>query len=158
MDDNIYTIIRLLNSLTHVSLDDFQNRLRLQKLAYLAREMGCNCGFAFDWYVRGPYSPSLTRALFAAQELEGLTMTNVKLNEEEAIISQNIRELVGKDMDDPRALELLASVWYFLPHFPISEEAMIYQIDRLIECKPQFSRKEIEQTFERIIKFREKRK
>jgi hypothetical protein len=40
---------------------DFNARLRLQKTVYLMQEFGLNIGYWFSWYLRGPYSPNLTR-------------------------------------------------------------------------------------------------
>jgi len=40
---------------------DFNSRLILQKTVYLMREFGLNIGYSFSWYLRGPYSPNLTR-------------------------------------------------------------------------------------------------
>ena len=46
--------LRILNSLCDVSLDRFNDRLRLQKLGYLAQALGASGGFTFSWYLRGP--------------------------------------------------------------------------------------------------------
>lgn len=40
---------------------DFNARLILQKTIYLMKQFGPNIGYHFGWYLRGPYSPSLTR-------------------------------------------------------------------------------------------------
>lgn len=55
--------MRIVNSFGYVSLEEFEDRLRLQKLGYLAQELGASGGFMFSWYHRGPYSPTLTRAV-----------------------------------------------------------------------------------------------
>jgi len=131
--------------------------MKLQKLAYLAREMGLDCGLAFDWYVRGPYSPSLTRILFAADELGMLRIENPPLNDSEKNVVKSIKELLGTDIDDPRGLELIASVWYFLPKGTLSRKERNAIVRKLVECKPQFSGEEISRTINRILRFRRKK-
>ena len=42
-------------------IDKLADRILLQKAIYLAQEAGVNLGYRFSWYVRGPYSTSLTR-------------------------------------------------------------------------------------------------
>ena len=42
-------------------MSDFNSRLILQKTIYLMQEFGLNIGYPFSWYLRGPYSPNLTR-------------------------------------------------------------------------------------------------
>jgi len=44
---------------------DFNARLILQKTVYLLEQFGLNIGYDFSWYLRGPYSPSLTRDVYA---------------------------------------------------------------------------------------------
>lgn len=46
------------------SLDSFDNRLKLQKAAYLLVAMGAPLDYHYNWYLRGPYSPSLAKDLF----------------------------------------------------------------------------------------------
>lgn len=150
-------VIRVLNALASVSIGEFRNRLMLQKLAYLAREMGLGCGLAFDWYVRGPYSPSLTRILFAADELGLLRTGPAELSDSETKVVQSIRDLLGNDVNNPEVLELISSVWYFLPRGVLRRKRRQAIVKRLLECKPQFSAQEIEQAIDRILRFRRRK-
>ena len=47
-----------------VRLDSFADRLTVQKSVYLAQAAGVQLGYQFHWYLRGPYSPTLTRDAF----------------------------------------------------------------------------------------------
>ena len=38
-----------------VSKDAFDDRLLTQKKVFLLQELGVNLGYAYNWYVRGPY-------------------------------------------------------------------------------------------------------
>jgi uncharacterized protein YwgA len=46
------------------------DRLRVQKAVYLGQLTGVDLGYRYNWYVHGPYSPSLTQDYFA---LDGLS-------------------------------------------------------------------------------------
>lgn len=54
-----------------VALKSFDDRLIVQKAVCLLQSAGVQLGYHFHWYLRGPYSPGLTRDAFAvASELE----------------------------------------------------------------------------------------
>src|SRR5262244_2477390 len=48
-----------------IRLDSFSDRLILQKAVYLSQAAGVQLGYSYNWYLRGPYSPTLTRDAFA---------------------------------------------------------------------------------------------
>ena len=145
----------MLNSITDVSLETFLDRLKLQKLVYLIREVGYDCAFSFDWYVRGPYSPSLTRALYSADEIGELSKGDVKLNGREFQIVHRLRLLLGDKIADPYTLELLASIWYYFPDTPLTDNDREMLLDYLVEKKPHFSKEEFETGIEQISNFKE---
>ena len=37
------------------SMDRFDDKLEVQKIIYLLQEYGINLGYAYEWYIRGPY-------------------------------------------------------------------------------------------------------
>src|SRR6266446_6722845 len=45
-------------------LDLFDDRMALQKTIYLCQQAGVHLGYRYNWYLRGPYSPDLTRDAF----------------------------------------------------------------------------------------------
>lgn len=49
-------------------MGSFSDRLRVQKSVYLAQEAGVDLGHHYSWYLRGPYSPTLTQDVFDAIE------------------------------------------------------------------------------------------
>src|SRR5207302_8762063 len=93
-------IVRIANSITDVSLRTFNDRLRFQKIGYLAQELGADSGFTFDWYLNGPYSPSLTRMLYSANDLGTLRNPEVELTSEELLVTSRLRDLVGNKFED----------------------------------------------------------
>ena len=48
-----------------LDLADFNRRLVLQKTVYLVQAAKVDLGYTFRWYLRGPYSPGLTRDAFS---------------------------------------------------------------------------------------------
>lgn len=92
------------------SVDNFQDKLVIQKVIYLLQLKGVKTGFNYGLYVRGPYSPALTKEMYAhKQEFEHLK-TNIELTQRER---EDIREL--KELFDfkPGLLEVAATYAYF---------------------------------------------
>lgn len=122
-----------------IDMTDFDNRLKYQKLMFLVQNYGLSLGYGYNWYVRGPYSPSLTQNLFKIQNnsqifKSGKTLT---LQNEEAIVKRirDIRTLLGKDIEDPIFLEVLASLVY-LKKSSIRKDCSSLQ-ERLLMLKPR---------------------
>ncbi len=97
-------------------ISGFDSRLILQKAVYLAEEAGINLGYPFNWYLRGPYSPALTRDLFGNVP-DVNDFANWVLDEGSLAIAARIKSLVdGPANEEPsakaRRLELLASLRY----------------------------------------------
>ena len=42
-------------------LEEFDDRLLLQKIVYMLQKAGINFGYYFSWYLRGPYSAGLAK-------------------------------------------------------------------------------------------------
>jgi len=145
--------MKIINSLCDVSLEQFDDRLRLQKVAFLAQKLGASGGFTFSWYRRGPYSPSLTTALFQCESAGELGITST-LNSKENSVVRRLNILLGKKINDPRTLELFASVWYFLPRSNVSAKDKDETIRDVTHFKPKYTKKEISSSVEKILKFR----
>lgn len=74
-------------------LERFEDRLIAQKVVYLLQLKGVKSGFSYDLYVRGPYSPDLTRELYShKQEFEGLE-TDAFLKKDELSAVHEMKEL-----------------------------------------------------------------
>jgi len=108
-----------------LSLSTFDDRLILQKTISIAQVAGVDLGYHFHWYLRGPYSPSLTRDAFAVAA--GLEEAEVECSgwKLDPASQSRLRDLRGIfDEEDRHALasklELLGSVLYLLRHRRIS--------------------------------------
>lgn len=47
-----------------IGKETFEKRLVCQKKIYLLQGLGTDLGYNYNWYVRGPYSPSLTNYVY----------------------------------------------------------------------------------------------
>ena len=47
-----------------LNMNEYPDRLMLQKIVYLLQEAGINFGYDFNWYVKGPYCTRLAADIF----------------------------------------------------------------------------------------------
>lgn len=102
-------------------IDDFRDRLILQKAVYLVQAAGVHLGYYYQWYLHGPYSPSLTRDEYAVaadisaglDECKGWTLDTTSLDKLGRLSSMFNEPDRGKLA---RKLELLASVHFLTVH------------------------------------------
>ena len=58
------------NGVFEFDIGEFSSRLRLQKYVFIARFFGLDLGYGFGLYLRGPYSPDLSRDYYELAEEE----------------------------------------------------------------------------------------
>jgi uncharacterized protein YwgA len=101
------------------NIDTVDERKRVQKSIYMGQIAGVDLGYHFGWYLKGPYSPELTKDYYDLDEVitEGdreYLKKNLKGQLKEKL--QTIRPIVSPPCDIPLSqedwLELLASVHY----------------------------------------------
>lgn len=98
-------------------LDSFAERMALQKTIYLCQQAGVHLGYRYNWYLRGPYSPQLTRDAYELKAEQGSGFddtTGWNLDAASLQKLQKIRPLWQSrpEPERPRWLELLASVLF----------------------------------------------
>lgn len=54
--------------------DKFISRLRMQKYVYLAKLFGCDLGYEYNLYLRGPYSPGLAEDYYQLRKCEYMSI------------------------------------------------------------------------------------
>ncbi len=113
------------NSIT--SIDD---RIAIQKAVCLTQEAGLPLGYSFNWYVRGPYSPSLASDYYqlasSRQSTEasarGLTLADSALRAIDRVSAvSNVPS--GVHLDRVRWLELLASIAFLRRRHRLNDAA-----------------------------------
>lgn len=112
------------------SVDD---RVRIQKAIYLAQLFGVNLGYSYSWYVKGPYSTSLTRDYYSLQEAAaaGADATNTM------VLSPHVLAAIPHTqafLEKPQGVALTKSAWYELlasMHFLVRQSG--YSYDKAVE-------------------------
>jgi len=94
-------------------IDDFQDKLVVQKTVCLLELVGINLHYPFSMYVRGPYSPALTEDLYANKNMVNNLKTDYSPTEKEKTQLQTLFELSNEL--DPSVLEIM-STYAFLVH------------------------------------------
>ena len=145
--------LNILESFGSIRLDDFDDRLRMQKLAFLIQEVGGYHNFAYYWHVRGPYSPGLTRVLFSERENEDAPSGDT-LTEEDRKLASKVRSLVHDKVNDPLELELYASVWYLTPERDLPDADRTSIVETMRRSKPHFSKEQVTAALAEIEAFR----
>lgn len=126
--------------LTGVNMTDFSNRLKYQKLIYLAQATGINIGYGYSWYLRGPYAPHLAQTLFNIDENPSLFKLGdtIKFKSEPDIQKRidKLTNILGDHIEDPNYLEVLASLHYLQTTLPSNKNSCDELSARLFKLKP----------------------
>ena len=108
-------------------VDEFVDRLILQKTVYLAQAAGVNLGYHYCWYLYGPYCRALAAdgAVVAAegtQEAEEWSLDDALVDRLRDIsVLVNPERNTDKEATAKR-LELLASVHFLIDHEQVSQD------------------------------------
>ena len=127
-------------NISQIHIDDFNERLRYQKLVYLLQASGVPIGYRFNWYIRGPYSPGLANSLYNISTNQSVFEETSKIkfkNQDE--IDKKISKLVdtlGDNINNPDYLEIIGSLSYIKKNDPLLKKNRESIIKRLIELKP----------------------
>lgn len=136
-------------------IDTFEDRLILQKAVYLAQDAGVHLGYYYQWYLHGPYSPSLTRDEYAVAEALARDMDDSKswkLDEQSQERLKKLRDLIPKNgRQRVRRLELLASVHFLVDRKQVHGRDIDQITDTLKRYNKDFSRDEVQNALEELI-------
>lgn len=135
-----------------ISIDSLDDRIIAQKKVFLLQELGINLGYSYNWYIHGPYSPTLTSYLY--DNLEFLqeynfgdyACTNQVLNDINIVNDFGRNIPVG--LNEVKWYELLASLLYLNRKDGIQIREELF--DRLLKYKPQYTERQCELAFERL--------
>ncbi len=130
-------------------MDTFEDRLRMQKLVYLAKSFGVKLDYGYNWYLHGPYSRELTRDLYEITQNRSVAEEPLSQNETRKI--DQLKSFLGKDSESPDRLELLASIQY-LKDVGKSVDASDQEILQVLrEKKRYFSEQEIQDCWNKSL-------
>lgn len=139
----------------------FQDRLRLQKIVYIAKYFGIDLGYYFDLYIRGPYSSELADDYYAIENKFGGELPKVseelvsKFAQNENLLK--FAEMLKKYHMESYTLELIATLLIYMKNrsinpLTLSPEKEKYIIETIHEMKPYFSELAIKQALDIIKK------
>jgi uncharacterized protein YwgA len=115
-------------------VDEFKDKLVIQKTVCLLELSGIKLGYAFSLYVRGPYSPSLTKELYDNKEMVNKLQTDYVPDAREKQLLHTIFDL--SDGLDPVLLEIMSTYAYFIKELNYEEKIAITSLKKL---KPFYS-------------------
>ena len=91
-----------------MAVDRPDDRLKIQKIMYLLQEYGVDLGYAYNWYVNGPYCKAVNDDANGHEFEPGPSA----LSPDAKIKIQKFRQAFKDDLDDPKWLEVAASLVY----------------------------------------------
>ncbi|MCT7306225.1 MULTISPECIES: hypothetical protein [Ralstonia] len=114
MESNLIALQLFLDELGQTAkIDTVDDRMSLQKVIYLGQIFGADLGYRYSWYVRGPYSPSLTQDYYA---LSGALAAGDRTYQARAL-NDRLRECLVRAknlLQKPQSVTLATPQWYEL--------------------------------------------
>lgn len=111
------------------NVDNFQDKLVIQKTVCLLELSGINLDYPFSLYVRGPYSPTLTSELYTNKPAVNTLRSKEVLNEKEKQQLKNIHEL--SNSLDPTLLEIMSTYLFLIKCMEKEERQAIIDLKKL---------------------------
>ena len=136
MDNRALALKLVLDHLDTTDISTVEDRMEVQKAIYLAQAAGVSLGYSYGWYVKGPYSPALTRDYYGLGSEDG---QSAKLKSSAVEKLNRVKALMAAPIDGlrrPQKLELLASLHYLLRQSGMSEATAK---KRITATKPHLS-------------------
>lgn len=149
--DNFQKIMQAFEALNGKELDmkEYENRLRLQKIVYLLQTAGLKLGdYQFYWYIRGPYSPALTKYIFESLERPAETHKNAGQGTTEKKVVETLKAALKDELRDVKKLELLGSLVFIRNDENIRDKTEL--LERMYSRKPWYPKEEIAAQIEKI--------
>ena len=131
------------------SMDNFDDRLKLQKLLYLLQSCGIYLGYDFSWYLRGPYCVSLTINAYALKEIyDDIPDGEVKFkkSDPQKKFKRFLEFVKGKEIDE---LEIAASLHYLKKTTTLSDDKII---NKVVEKQVRFTKEQVDRILEELKK------
>ena len=142
-------------------INTFDDRLILQKTVYLAQAIGVHLGYYYQWYLHGPYCPSLTRDEYTIalelgkglDESKGWALDNVSQK-----LLGKLKNFISKTKKEGRSrkLELLASVHFLITRHqvPVNPMQQTEEITATLKkYNKDFSQQEVEKAVRELKEY-----
>lgn len=135
-------------------MESFEERLSVQKSMYLAQAAGVNIGHYFNWYLRGPYSPGLSKDVFGA-----IQNYNADTATDGWELDQGTRTKLGKlkkafepptPLKKPTWLELLASVHFLIDRKQVASREPRSLMAQLAKYRKVYTQEQVTEALKRL--------
>ena len=112
-------------------MNEFDDRLRLQKFVYLLQIHDIYLGYDFSWYLRGPYCTTLARRGFALERIYGHMPRDKVWFERKQVQNrfEKFKEFITDRIQDVEFLEAAASL-HMLKLGGVSDEQACLEVNR----------------------------
>ncbi len=132
-----------------LTLDEYDNRLKLQKAVFLLQEAGLPFNYYFSWYIKGPYSATLTKDVYEFMESKAAAVDEKpELTKTEEDLAAKMRKTFVNELKDTNTLELLGSLVYIRNSEGVRDMKAL--VETLYSRKPRFSKKQITEMAEKV--------
>jgi len=95
-----------------IAMGSLDERIRVQKITYLAQSYNLELDYKFSWYIRGPYSKDVANAGFEIYN-NNIDLNNIQISHElDNERLERFRRFIIPHMNDTLWLEIAASAIY----------------------------------------------
>ena len=106
---------------------NFDKRLVLQKTVYLLQAFGLNIGYRYTWYLRGPYSPDLTKVAYSvATNYDPNAFAGFHETENEERFCKFLIFL-GEKKNDEDWMEIAASIHFLARLYGEQNKSLVFE-------------------------------
>src|SRR5438132_7060300 len=131
---------------------NFEQRLVTQKTIYLLQTFGLYLGYSFNWYLRGPYSPGLTRDAYSLAEIYQYVPSARFQNPNEEQRFEELQKMLKEVGNNSRFLELVASTHFVKRVNPELNTDDLFE--EIVSRKHKTKRSEFDRAIELLEKYR----
>ena len=122
------------------SVDSFEDRLRVQKVAFVLQQCGVRLNYRYSWYLRGPYSSELTSDLYriasqhdyVAERTQNLSFV-LEIHER----VNKLRKILVPILNDTQLLEAIASILYIGPSWKETIRGVKPGLDKMVLARAE---------------------
>lgn len=140
--DAVFLMFSLLKRLNCGAIATFEDRIKSQKIQYLAQVCGVSPSYKYNLYIRGPYSPDLANDLYTihSHDLKAEARIEKFVPEELESRFEKLASFVkGKTV---RQLELVTTYHWFRKTAELNDKEAVDNLKRFKKAQPD----EIENT------------
>jgi len=152
--NNLITFLKALENTIRYefNISTFEDRLRLQKIVYIAKHFGIDLGYSYNLYLRGPYSPELARDYYTLYEQFRGELPRVPPDVLDNLVNNRnfsrFINVMSNYYSNPRMLELIATLLMLMDKYSLSpsdltKDTKIALVNTVHAMKPYFSKQEI---------------